>query len=248
MAARRARVLRDQQDGGHPQALRRHLIGVTQRLLAAHGLAGLTTRGIAREAQVSDGVLYNHFSGKDDLVVAAMAERMAELSSRLSLTCPRPGAQDLRTGLTTLARLCWDFQTEALPLIGGLITRPELVHEVFIRFHAGAAPPQLLWQQACDYVAGEQELGTASPDVEPQTVAEIIFSTSQFHVLAELMAGHQETVPPIGPPTVSPTVSPTGPPTVPLTGRPSGPEPQIERLVTFLLRACAADPHDGNRS
>jgi AcrR family transcriptional regulator len=219
MAARRARVLRDQQEGGHAQALRRHLIGVTQRLLAAHGLTGLTTRSIAREAEVSDGVLYNHFADKDDLVVTALAERLAELTSRLRRACPRAGAQDLRTGLTTLVQLSHEFQAEALPLIGGLITHPELVRELLVRFHTGDAAPQLLWQEACDYLAGEQELGTASLAVEPQLIAEIIFSTSHFRVLAELLAGHQGTA----------------------WAGDQLPEPQTERLVTFLLRACAVD-------
>ena len=63
--------MRDESDS--PGALRRHLIDVTQRLLAAHGSAGLTTREIAREAQVADGLLYNHFAGKGDLVVTAVA-------------------------------------------------------------------------------------------------------------------------------------------------------------------------------
>jgi AcrR family transcriptional regulator len=87
--ARRARVLRDQQAGEHPQALRRHLIEVTQRLLAAHGLTGLTTRVIAREAQVSDGVLYNHFTDKDELVVAALGERITGSVARYLDACPR---------------------------------------------------------------------------------------------------------------------------------------------------------------
>jgi AcrR family transcriptional regulator len=198
--------------------LRRHLIAVTQRLLAAHGLTGLTTRGIAREAQVSDGVLYNHFTDKDDLVVAALAERMAELGSRLGPACPRPGEQDLRTGLETLVRLSSDFHTGALPLIGGLITRPDLVHELLTRFHVGDSTPQQLWRQACDYLAAEQVLGTVSADVDPQTVVEIIFGASQLHVFADLLGCGQ-------------TAAPS-------TGRPSG--PQTRRLVDLLLRACAA--------
>jgi AcrR family transcriptional regulator len=223
MTARRARVLRDQQGGDHPQALRHHLIGVTQRLLALHGLTGLTTRGIAREAQVSDGVLYNHFAHKDELVVTALAERMAELSSQFSLACPRPGEQDLHTGLNALMQLCWDFQTQTFPLIGVLLSRPDLLHELLARVHVGDSAPQLLWQEVCDYLAGEQQRGTLSPDVDPHTVAEIVFSACQLHVLANLLSGRHGTMPPPGQPS----------------------KPPVERLVTFLLRACTpATPDD----
>jgi len=77
MSPRRATVLSE--DNTSPGALRRHLIAVTQHLLTAHGLTGLTTRQIAREAQVADGVLYNHFANKDDLVLTALGERATEL-------------------------------------------------------------------------------------------------------------------------------------------------------------------------
>ena len=225
MAARRARVLRDHHDGGHPQALRHHLIAVTQRLLAAHGLTGLTTRGIAREAQVSDGVLYNHFSDKDELVVTALAERIVELSTRFRHDCPRPGAQDLRTGLSALVQLCWDLQAQALPLIGVLLGRPDLVHRLLQRLHAEDSAPQLLWQEACAYITGEQRLGTISPDVDPYTLAEVAFSACQLHVLTALLSGNGDVPPPPNQPATPPT----------------------ERLLTFLLHACppAADGEPG---
>jgi AcrR family transcriptional regulator len=224
MAARRARVLRDQQTGEHPQALRRHLIGVTQRLLAAHGLTGLTTRSIAREAQVSDGVLYNHFADKDDLVVAALAERVAELAARAVAACPRPGEQDLRTGLTTLVAICLDFQSAALPLIGGLITRPDLVRRLMERMHTGDGAPRRLWHAMSEYVAGEQELGTLSRDVDAETVGEVLFGTTHMHVLARQFAG---------------VVDPAVPVTMPPRDR--------DRLITFLLRACAPGGPDPDR-
>ena len=123
MAARRARVLRDQDGGDRPQALRHHLIAVTQRLLAAHGLGGLTTRGIAREAEVSDGVLYNHFAGKDELVVTALAEKLEELGAQFHRDCPRAGAQDLRTGLTVLVRR---RQFQPRPPLPGRDTHPDV--------------------------------------------------------------------------------------------------------------------------
>jgi len=218
VAARRARVLRGQQAGDHPQALRRHLIGVTQRLLAAHGLTGLTTRAIAREAEVSDGVLYNHFADKDDLVVAALAEQVAALGAGLHARCPRAGAQDLRAGLTGYVRLCQTFLDEALPVVGSLASRPDLVPALLDRIHAGEAPPQLLWGELCDFVEGEQALGTASPDVDPHTVAHVIFGACQLRSLADLFTRHSAFVPP---------------------GHPPDPAADLDRLVTLVLRACA---------
>lgn len=217
--ARRARVLHDQQAGQHPQALRRHLIEVTQRLLAAHGLTGLTTRGIAREAQVSDGVLYNHFSDKDELVVAALAERITDQVRRYLDDCPRPGEQDLRSGLAQLARLSQAFQAEALPLIGALLSRPELIHRLLVQLHAGEPDPQLLWGRIITYLEGEQELGTVAPDIDPLIVAQILFGVEHLSVLFTVLGGGAAAA-----------------------GPPPGATPDQDRLVAFLVRACAPIP------
>jgi AcrR family transcriptional regulator len=157
-------------------------------MLAAHGLTGLTTRAIAREAQVADGVLYNHFSDKDELIVAAMAEQIDGLVSAFDAGCPTPGAQDLTSGLSTLARLCLEFQEAILPLIGGLFSRPELMHRLFEEIHSHEAGPRLIWQRICDYVAAEQSLGNAADDGTPSAVAEALIGAMQVEALGGMFA------------------------------------------------------------
>ena len=217
--ARSARVLRDQH--GPPQALRQHLIDVTQRLLAAHGVTGLTTRTIAREAQVADGVLYNHFADKDDLVVVALVERFTQLGQQFAAGCPRPGAQDLREGLRTVVQQCRRFQSDAFPMLAGLLGRPDLLHALFTRLHGvDGRMPLLVWGDIVDYLAGEQALGTISPDVAPDTITSVIFGASQLDALREPL-----------------TWATTGSaPEAPAT--PGGPDPAIDRLVDVLVRAC----------
>src|SRR5665647_3544102 len=125
MSPRRARVLRDESDS--PGALRRHLIVVTQRLLAAHGSAGLTTREIAREAQVADGLLYNHFAGKSDLVVTALGEQAAGLVQEFLAARPEPGTATLEENLTALARAALEFNARIVPLVTGLFGQADLL-------------------------------------------------------------------------------------------------------------------------
>jgi AcrR family transcriptional regulator len=171
--------------------LRQHLIVVTRRILAAHGLTGLTTRAIAREAQVSDGVLYNHFSDKDELVLAALGERVDELVETFVADGPEPGRQDLAAGLAQLVRACLDFQSAVLPLVAGLVTRPDLLHRLFDQVHAGQPGPRRLWAAIGDFVRAEQELGTVAEDVDPTAAAEALFGLCQMQVLPTLLAEDQ---------------------------------------------------------
>ncbi|WP_157216005.1 transcriptional regulator BetI [Flavisphingomonas formosensis] len=54
-----------------PDARRQALIEATVRALATHGAAGVSVRAIAKEANVSPGLLTHYFAGVDDLIAAA---------------------------------------------------------------------------------------------------------------------------------------------------------------------------------
>ena len=66
MSPRKPAVLRGGRD------LREYLIMTAARLIDERGSAGLSVRDIAREAQVADGVLYNYFEDKEDLLAHAL--------------------------------------------------------------------------------------------------------------------------------------------------------------------------------
>ncbi len=68
MSPRKPAVLRD----GDGPGLRQYLIETAARLIGERGSAGLAVRDIAREARVADGVLYNYFEDKEDLLAHAL--------------------------------------------------------------------------------------------------------------------------------------------------------------------------------
>jgi len=175
MSPRRAKVLRDHGETDSPGALRRHLIDVTQRLLAAHGFARLTTREIAREAQVADGVLYNHFAGKDDLVVTALDERATELVNEFLAARPEPGVGALEENLAALARAVLKFNAGIVPLVTGLFGQTELLDRFIADIHAGQVGPQTAFAATVDYVEGEQRFGRVDDDADAVAVAELLF-------------------------------------------------------------------------
>src|SRR5215471_20902281 len=57
---------------GDGQNVREYLIVTAARLIDERGSAGLSVRDIAREARVADGVLYNYFEDKEDLLAHAL--------------------------------------------------------------------------------------------------------------------------------------------------------------------------------
>src|SRR5258705_13651647 len=94
MSPRRAAVLRVHEQG-QAATLREHLLVATEELLEHHSMGDLTTRAIAHHAGVSDGVLYNHFDDKADLLMAAMLRRYSRLVERLEVAAPTAGTGSL---------------------------------------------------------------------------------------------------------------------------------------------------------
>jgi len=127
MSPRKPAILR----GGDGQNLREYLIATAARLIDERGSAGLSVRDIAREAQVADGVLYNYFADKEDLLAHALLAHVGTVMNaapRLPPAGTGTVADNLRafidTGLATLTRV--------VPAFAGLISQPK----VLTRFHA----------------------------------------------------------------------------------------------------------------
>jgi AcrR family transcriptional regulator len=149
MSPRKPAVLRD----GDGQDLRGYLIATAARLIGQRGSAGLAVRDIAREAQVADGVLYNYFEDKDDLLAHALLAHVASVMTAM------PPMAEAGTG-TVAGNLGWfigtgmDTLARVAPAFAGLVSQPE----VLVRFHA--------------MVGGAAAFGAAGPrDGGPETAA-----------------------------------------------------------------------------
>jgi len=127
MSPRKPAVLRD----GDGQDLRDYLITTAARLIDERGSAGLGVRDIAREAKVADGVLYNYFEDKEDLLAHALLAHVATVMEGMPLMPPAGSgtvAENLRQfidiGIGALARV--------VPAFAGLLAQPKVLK----RFHA----------------------------------------------------------------------------------------------------------------
>ena len=162
MSPRKASALRD----GNEQNLREYLIATAARLIAQRGTGALTVREIARAAQVADGVLYNYFEDKEDLLANALLAHVASVMGGAPPLLPEPGtgavAENLRRfidgGLEVLIRVT--------PAFAGLFTQPK----VLVRFHAmvggnaafGAEPPDAQPASAEDAAGAGQDAGAGA--------------------------------------------------------------------------------------
>lgn len=168
MSPRRARAVRSRVGDDPATALREHLIDTAEKLLGERQVAGITTRDIARAAGVSDGVLYNYFAGKHELVVAALVRRYAGSVTRFEADLPAPGTGTVEDNLIEYARAAVDLVAETLPTAAGLMSEPTLLHGFVEAIHQLPYGQQRMHRPIADYLTGEQRLGRLKDfDVDP---------------------------------------------------------------------------------
>jgi AcrR family transcriptional regulator len=127
MSPRKPAALRD----GDGQDLREYLIATAARLIGERGSAGLGVRDIAREAGVSDGVLYNYFADKEDLLAHALLAHVGTvMTSRPRM--PPAGTGTVADNLRLFIDMGLDALARVVPAFAGLISQPK----VLTRFHA----------------------------------------------------------------------------------------------------------------
>jgi AcrR family transcriptional regulator len=157
MSPRKPAVLRDG-DGDGARDLREYLIATAARLIGQRGSAGLAVRDIAREAHVADGVLYNYFEDKDDLLAHALLAHVATVMTAMP-RMPEAGTGTVGENLGWFIATGMDMLTRVAPAFAGLMSQPG----VLVRFHA--------------MVGGDPAFGTPgsrddSADSQRQTPAE----------------------------------------------------------------------------
>jgi AcrR family transcriptional regulator len=179
MSPRRARFVPEDAD------LREHLVAVTAQLLADEGLEGLTTRRIARAASVADGVLYNHFADKDDLILAGLVLRTATLLAAFDKAAPRAGRGTLEGNLSSLAAAILGLERALMPLLASMLGKRRLLERFLGELHSpelGGADRVL--RTVHDYLAAERDLGRVSADADSHLVGVLLFAIAQLQALA----------------------------------------------------------------
>jgi AcrR family transcriptional regulator len=187
MSPRRAKAVSGL-DGDPATALREHLIDVAERLLSERQVSTITTRDIARTAGVSDGVLYNYFSDKNDLLLTALVRRYTGIVTRFEADLPEPGTGAVRDNLNAHARALLDLQADALPLAAGLITEPSLLRQFIDAIHREPLGPLRVLHHVAGYLAGEQRLGRL-PAVDVEAATTLIFGATVMLAFTSLMGG-----------------------------------------------------------
>jgi AcrR family transcriptional regulator len=168
--------------------LRRRIIEAADALIREHGLAGATTREIARAAGCAEGSIYVHFEDKIDLVIAVIVEREPYFAELLELPA-RAGEATVEDNLVPWVEELVNLITDNQPIFFALMSD----RNVFARFKARLLERQTglvaVFKAASDYVGAEQERGRVDARARPDVVATILIGAARDHTFTRALAG-----------------------------------------------------------
>jgi len=202
MSPRKPAVLREQ--GG--EDLREHLIAAAARLIDQRGTAGLSVRDIAREARVADGVLYNYFADKEDLLAQALLAHVGAVMGSAPQLLPPAGTGTVADNLRVFFEQGVAVLSRVTPAFASLLSQPEVLN----RFHRmvggdaafSAAPAgdggqrvgggtgaggRSFGELLSGYLHGEQELGRIDGAADTDAVTTLLVAAIHGQVLPRML-------------------------------------------------------------
>lgn len=164
---------------------RDRILDAAAELMRTRGIIRTTTKEIAKAAGFSEATLYKHFRDKEELLLRVLRERMPGFA-RVRMT---PGEGSVEDNLFQLIRGSLDFYREAFPMLGSLLSEPQLMaahHSSISRYGAG---PHHAVDRIADYFRAEQKLGRIAADADPEAAAALLaggcFQQAFFRYFAE---------------------------------------------------------------
>ncbi|MFJ2432111.1 TetR/AcrR family transcriptional regulator [Streptomyces anulatus] len=148
------------------------IVDAAHELMLSIGLARTTTKEIARAAGCSEAALYKYFSGKEELFVTVLAERLPRLGNLLGEL--NAGEGTVEGNLTEIARVAALFYEQTFPMAASLYAEPRLKRRHEEGVGGLEAGPHLPIRQLDAYLRAEQGAGRVRADADTYAAASLL--------------------------------------------------------------------------
>ena len=173
---------------------RQLILDGAKKVVREKGLAGATTREIARAVGVADGTLYVHFADRIELFLALLRQSLPPMTGPLRELEYRAGRGTVRGNLEGVVRGALGFMQEIVPLAASLFAEPELLRAHQEELQRRNEGPHISMAAVENYIRAEQRLGRVGKRVNPKIVYVLLFGACLHRVFISHFLGH-----PIGP-------------------------------------------------
>jgi AcrR family transcriptional regulator len=153
---------------------RDRILDAAANLMRNRGLAGATTKEIARGAGLSEAALYRHFDDQFEIFLHVMKERMPPFIVAMGDLPNRVGRADVVRTLQEIAMAALTFYGEIGPMAGSLFSQPALLARHQDALRREKAGPQVALVRLGAYLKAEQRLGRFPKKVDAEVCAALL--------------------------------------------------------------------------
>jgi AcrR family transcriptional regulator len=152
-----------------PGETRQKILEATERLIQMKGMARVTTREIAKETALSEGALYRHFEGKEEIFFAVLHQHLPTVLQAFKQH--KAGTGTVEGNLEAILVALMDYFSKLIPMSAGMIADAELLERY--RKLLGQMPggPHRIFELMAEYLAAEQALGRVTNRVQALQLA-----------------------------------------------------------------------------
>ncbi|GII86716.1 TetR family transcriptional regulator [Sphaerisporangium siamense] len=171
---------------------RQRILDAAEQLMRTAGVARATTKEIARAAGISEAALYRHFSGKEEMFVKVLEERLPGLGTLIGNLAQDPGERTTEECLAEIARTATLFYEASTPIAASLFAEPALLerHREGLR-KLGAGPHRPL-DALAGYLRSLRDAGRVRRDADPDAAAALLLGACYQRAQLTLFAREEE--------------------------------------------------------
>jgi AcrR family transcriptional regulator len=169
---------------------RQLILNAAKKVVQEKGLAGATTREIARAGGVADGTLYVHFADRVELFLALLRQSLPPMTGPLRELEYLAGRGTVRGNLESVVRGALAFMHEIVPLAASLFAEPELLQAYQEELRQRNEGPHRSMESVESYIRAEQRLGRVDKRANPKIVYVLLFGTCLHRVFISHFLGH----------------------------------------------------------
>ncbi|MCF6475590.1 TetR/AcrR family transcriptional regulator [Nonomuraea sp. MG754425] len=159
---------------------RDRILDAAEQAIHEFGIAGATTKRIARQAACSEALLYKHFANKEEILLAVLLERLPALAPALARLRGSVGQGDVAANLAEFTRTAVEFYTKAAAVGGGVLGDPPLLAGFRAMLTKHDLGPHLPIQALAEILRAEREAGRIDAGIDPGAAAALLMGAC-FH-------------------------------------------------------------------
>ena len=165
------------------------ILDTAEALIESQGVAKLTTKSVAHQANLSEAAIYYHFDDKFDLVLAVIARHLPALREVMRPLPHQVGTQTVSANLARAASALAAFWYRLLPALGPALADQASTSRLRAFLSERHLGPRRGVEAMTRYLEAEKGLGRVAAGANPSAVGTAIMGACQAIALEGRLEG-----------------------------------------------------------